>query len=316
MYEHLASMFGGSPTDEHERLYQTWSKHDWGIIITGNVQVSPSHLSLGRDMVASPDVNAFSRLASVIKQNEGTLGIMQLCHAGRQSSNFIGGRWPFVPPLAPSAIPLGRKTDSFLTKIFQSLLFTKPMEMTPDHIDQVADQFVKGAQLARASGFDGVQLHAAHGCTFSYVSPELLTRCCADRLIDLLSQFMSEKVQLMVLKLHIQSLTTVIHKVNRRTDEYSVSNPLRLIHRIVTSIREILPPDFVVGIKLNAGDYVDSTRDGLQGNEAVAADKQRQHALDHVRQLVSWGTIDFIEISGGDYENPGMSRFLSVCTLE
>jgi 2,4-dienoyl-CoA reductase-like NADH-dependent reductase (Old Yellow Enzyme family) len=104
----------------------------------------------------------------------------------------------------------------------------------------------------------------------------------------------------------------VIHQVNRRTDEYSISNPLHLIHRIVTSIRKILPPDFVVGIKLNAGDYVDSARDTLKGDEAAAADEQRRHALDHVRQLVSWGMIDFIEISGGDYENPGMFRFLSV----
>jgi 2,4-dienoyl-CoA reductase-like NADH-dependent reductase (Old Yellow Enzyme family) len=85
-------------------------------------------------------------------------------------------------------------------------------------------------------------------------------------------------------------------KSNKRTDQYSCDTPvnaLRLIHHIVTSIRASCPPDFVIGIKLNAADYVS----GGAGAE--------ERALSHLRHLASWQMIDFVEISGGDYEDPG-----------
>jgi 2,4-dienoyl-CoA reductase-like NADH-dependent reductase (Old Yellow Enzyme family) len=83
-------------------------------------------------------------------------------------------------------------------------------------------------------------------------------------------------------------------QTNRREDEYSVDgdNALRLLHRIVLGIRKSVPKDFVLGIKLNAGDYVD----GMTCQD---------RALDHVCTIASWNRVDFIEISGGDYENPG-----------
>jgi hypothetical protein len=61
LYEHLAS-FGGGPLNAlHFALYSTWaSHHSWGMIITGNVQVSPSHLSLGRDILIP--THTFSRI--------------------------------------------------------------------------------------------------------------------------------------------------------------------------------------------------------------------------------------------------------------
>jgi 2,4-dienoyl-CoA reductase-like NADH-dependent reductase (Old Yellow Enzyme family) len=104
-----------------------------------------------------------------------------------------------------------------------------------------------------------------------------------------------------------RKLIMLERQANLRTDEYSASNPLHLIRRIVVAIRETLPADFVVGIKLNSGDYVDSAKEALQGTEAKVAEEQRQRALGHVKELASWGTIDFIEVSGGNYENPGMS---------
>jgi len=69
-----------------------------------------------------------------------------------------------------------------------------------------------------------------------------------------------------------------------------------LLREIVTAIRKtgVIPPDFVLGIKLNAADYADG-------------EDTRTRALDHLREIVSWGAVDFIEVSGGDYENPGYS---------
>jgi 2,4-dienoyl-CoA reductase-like NADH-dependent reductase (Old Yellow Enzyme family) len=85
-------------------------------------------------------------------------------------------------------------------------------------------------------------------------------------------------------------------QTNKRTDIYSATrdNALYLLHRIVLAIRAVVPKEFVLGIKLNASDYVDDTEDAEQ-----------DRALDHVRTIAGWGFVDFIEISGGDYENPG-----------
>lgn len=175
MYEHLAKLFGGPPNSDHFALYTLWAKHNWGMIITGNVQVSPKHLSLGRDMVI-PKFNTeealrpFQKLARAIKGGGNLpaepLAIMQLSHAGRQSPNILGGRAPFERPLAPSAIALGsgKHGDNIISKIFYWLLFQTPKEMSVQNIDEVVDSFVRGAKLAYLSGFDGVQLHAAHGC--------------------------------------------------------------------------------------------------------------------------------------------------------
>ena len=51
MYEHMATLFGGLPNAHHLALYNLWSRGGWGMIITGNVQVSGDHLTLGKDMV-------------------------------------------------------------------------------------------------------------------------------------------------------------------------------------------------------------------------------------------------------------------------
>ena len=51
-----------------------------------------------------------------------------------------------------------------LSGILHRLVFLTPREMAQGDIDHVVDAFVKGAQLAAKSGFDGIEIHAAHGC--------------------------------------------------------------------------------------------------------------------------------------------------------
>jgi 2,4-dienoyl-CoA reductase-like NADH-dependent reductase (Old Yellow Enzyme family) len=174
MYEHMSSFAGGPPNVFHYGLYSEWAKHGWGMIITGNVQVSPQHLTLGRDIVVpatlnEEDVEPFKRLAEVIHggaDDTRSLAIMQLSHAGRQSPNFIGGRLPFVAPLAPSPIRVGASHSgggTIVDFVFH-MLFQVPKGMTTGDILHVQSSFVRGALLAHKSGFDGVQIHAAHGC--------------------------------------------------------------------------------------------------------------------------------------------------------
>ncbi|KAF4564679.1 hypothetical protein EYR36_002617 [Pleurotus pulmonarius] len=240
MYEHLAALWGGAPNPYHFSLYSQWARGGWGMVLTGNFQVSGKHLTLGRDVVIPQQITdaslkPFIQLADAMHGSERSLAIMQLSHAGRQSANFIGGRWPFAPPRAPSPVRVGSSSSAgFFVDVFHWLCFQTPDPLTPAEIDDVVEAFVRGAHVAAQSGFDGVELHAAHGY--------------------LLAQFLSPK-------------------------------------RILSRIREEAPPQFIVGIKLNAGDYATS------GSEDCA--------LEHVRKLVASRLVDFIEISGGDYENPG-----------
>jgi 2,4-dienoyl-CoA reductase-like NADH-dependent reductase (Old Yellow Enzyme family) len=172
MYEHLAKLHGGPPNQFHYALYSKWAEYNWGMVITGNVQVSSTHLTLGRDLVlpkvvSDDTLKPFSRLLSSIRGGSSpnaTLAIMQLNHTGRQSTNFIGGRLPFQPPLGPSPIRVQPSNGGRLSDLLHVIAFQTPYAMSTAEIDDVVEGFVKGAMIALESGFDGVQLHAAHGC--------------------------------------------------------------------------------------------------------------------------------------------------------
>ncbi|KXJ87689.1 hypothetical protein Micbo1qcDRAFT_151679 [Microdochium bolleyi] len=83
--------------------------------------------------------------------------------------------------------------------------------------------------------------------------------------------------------------------INLRTDEYggSAVNRARIVVEIVRAIREVVPAEFCVGIKFNSADY-------SPGPEAGRALEDR---IAQVRVIAEAG-IDFLEVSGGTYENP------------
>jgi 2,4-dienoyl-CoA reductase-like NADH-dependent reductase (Old Yellow Enzyme family) len=103
---------------------------------------------------------------------------------------------------------------------------------------------------------------------------------------------------------YLKFYSTVLQS-NTRSDAYGV--PLHLLQRIASSIREVLPRPFVLGVKLSSSDYVGAG----SVHDARAEEEARNRALAHVTDIASWDMIDFIEISGGDYENPGTTVELS-----
>ena len=169
------------------------------MIISGNVQVDDHHLSLGADLTipsrgAPLEVRKkYESLANAMKgvakdggayksKEVRPLALLQLNHTGRQSPNILGGRWPFVRPLSCSSTKVSvYKTRSqialsssdmvkdFLTRAFNLLMFQRARSMTKVEIEGVVDAFVRASVLGANSGFDGVELHAAHGCTLSLI---------------------------------------------------------------------------------------------------------------------------------------------------
>lgn len=239
MEEQLAH--NNQPTPQLVHLYHTWAKGGAGVLVTGNVMVAENGKGSINDVVLSDErsMAVLQRWAQAGKQN-GTLIIMQINHAGKQSPKAVSHE-----PVAPSAVPLVGM-DGFINP---------PRALKSDEIEALVQSFVRTAQLAEQAGFSGVQIHAAHGY--------------------LISQFLSP------------------HH-NRREDEWggSLVNRMNFLLKIYQGIRANVSKDFLVGIKLNSADF---QKGGFDESESIQV----------VQKLSELG-IDFIEISGGNYESPQM----------
>ncbi|MGI6153993.1 MAG: FAD-dependent oxidoreductase, partial [Christensenellaceae bacterium] len=133
---------------------------------------------------------------------QGAKIIAQIYHAGRQTQQRIIGS----QPVAPSAIPCPTKKEM-------------PRELTVDEIKKIIGQFGDAALRAKKAGFDGIQVHGAHGY--------------------LITQFMSSYS-------------------NKRTDEYGgcFNNRARFAVEVVQDIRKKVGEDFIVDFKISGEEAV------------------------------------------------------------
>jgi 2,4-dienoyl-CoA reductase-like NADH-dependent reductase (Old Yellow Enzyme family) len=204
------------PDERLVSLYQRWGASGAGLLITGNVMVQKEALTGPRGVVLDADspLEPFERWAEAGKAG-GAAMWMQISHPGRQVlANMPGVVW------APSAVglDLGRHTKRFGT----------PNAMTPEQIEATVERFAATAVRAEDAGFDGVEIHGAHGY--------------------LLSQFLSP-------------LT------NRRTDQWGglLDNRARLLLDVVRAVRSAVSPSFALAVKLNSADF---QRGGFDANDA------------------------------------------------
>jgi 2,4-dienoyl-CoA reductase (NADPH2) len=205
-----------APSDELIRIYEQWAEGEVGLIITGNVMIDRRAMTGPGDVVLEHSHHAerFKRWAKAAQSHGGQIW-MQINHPGRQMPANLG-----QGTVAPSAIALD--LGAF------SKQFPVPREMTATDIEEVKQRFVRSAKLAESFGFNGVQIHAAHGY--------------------LLSQFLSP-------------LT------NRRTDQWgcSLENRARLLLSIVKDIRQQVGIQFGIAVKLNSADF---QRGGFSSEDA------------------------------------------------
>jgi 2,4-dienoyl-CoA reductase-like NADH-dependent reductase (Old Yellow Enzyme family) len=96
----------------------------------------------------------------------GALVFIQLYHAGRLTTSKVCG----TTPIAPSAIPPMKQRSHMMEVMnnkayhFQSKEeFITPHEMKIEDIVDVQNKFAKSSELAERAGFDGVEIHGAHG---------------------------------------------------------------------------------------------------------------------------------------------------------
>jgi 2,4-dienoyl-CoA reductase-like NADH-dependent reductase (Old Yellow Enzyme family) len=192
-----------APDERLERLYTSWSRGGYGLIVTGNVMIDGRQLGEPGNVVIEDErhLDALTRWAKTTK-DAGIPLIAQINHPGRQSNPLELGHTPVAPSAVAVNIP-GART---------------PRELTPAEIEELVERFGNTAAACEAAGFDGVQIHGAHGY--------------------LIAQFLSP-------------LT------NLRTDAWG-GDPvrrMRFVLEVTRRIRARVAPGFAVGIKLNSADF-------------------------------------------------------------
>lgn len=148
----------GRPTEQLLKKYTALAKGGVGGIITGFIGINQQGMSTGHYMSMinnAETVKAYKELTE--KMHElGTPIIAQINHCGGQTKKEATGK----PVIAPS------KVADYKAK-----------EMTDGEILEVIDAFVQGVKNAKDAGFDGVQIHLAHGYLLSeFVSPRMNRR--------------------------------------------------------------------------------------------------------------------------------------------
>jgi 2,4-dienoyl-CoA reductase-like NADH-dependent reductase (Old Yellow Enzyme family) len=167
-----------------------------GVIIAGQAQIHPSTAyQMPNNAVAWREeaVPHFRRLTEQVRAH-GALAFLQLAHNGGVNQ----GPWSKLPAWAPSDVA-------------NSLEPPKPLEHA--EIAELIDFFARSARHAAAGGFDGIEIHGAHGY--------------------LIHEFLSPR-----------------H--NRRTDQYggSLENRLRFAVEVLTAVRAAVGPSVAVGLRL------------------------------------------------------------------
>lgn len=141
-------------------LYKRWARGGVGLMLSGNVMISPDALSGPGAVVldAGTDLEPFKKWARAGTPAGGQFW-MQISHPGRQVQVAMGEQ--AVAP-SPIAVDIGRYSKAM----------AQPRALEIDEINDIIRRFVTTASLAEQAGFSGVQLHAAHGYLFSqFLSP-------------------------------------------------------------------------------------------------------------------------------------------------
>ncbi len=193
--------------------YERRARGGVGLIIVEATAIDPKGISSPRQMMIYDDrfLEGLSRLSQAIKLG-GAVPIIQLVHAGRQTSSKITGHE------LVSASPIPCPTIDEI-----------PKELSPKEIADIVDKFARAAERAKRAGFEGVDIHGAHGY--------------------LVSQFLSPYS-------------------NKRKDEYGqgVEGRTKFASEIVQEIKRRNGKNFPVFFRMSAEEFVP---DGLKLSESI-----------------------------------------------
>ena len=248
-YERAATS-KGEVSDFLVDLYRTLAKGGVGLIITGVAGIYSKALAPELLMQADNDdlIAGLRKIPQAVREAAPDCKVMlQVGHPGRQVINREDAvkLMSALPPaflvyiqkhpevLAPpkEAPPVVEPTAP--SAVYDATFDRTPRALSLEEIDEIAEAFAEGARRAQEAGFDGVQLHAAHGY--------------------LLSSFLSPRT-------------------NRREDQYggSTENRTRIVRDIYQRARKKVSDRFPILVKMNTTDFLPG---GIDLDEAVRVGK-------------------------------------------
>ncbi len=256
----------GCPTDWHFVHYSERAKGGAGLVYTEMTCVSPQgRITPGCPGLYAPEHQAaWSRLNAFVHGETQAKTCCQIGHSGRKGSTQLGweemdaplksGNWGLV---SASAIPWSAGNAT-------------PREISRTEMDEVREQFIASTQMAERSGFDMVELHAAHGYLISsFISP--------------LS--------------------------NTRTDEYggSLENRMRYPLEVLTAMRAAWPVDRPLSVRISANDWAGNT--GVTPQEAVEIARMfRDAGADIIDVSAGQTSVEGKPVYGRMFQTPFSNR--------
>ncbi|MDF2879046.1 MAG: NADH:flavin oxidoreductase/NADH oxidase [Clostridia bacterium] len=269
----------GHPTEEMIRAYEELAKGGVGTIITGNAKITDCKIPFF-DMLSIQDDSFIPRLKNLTDKvhDFGTNIILQLAYFG----SLLGSEQGEI--LGPSPVP----------HLYSNII---PKEMSKEDIKSMQKSFAAAALRGKKAGFDGVQLHAAHGF--------------------LLSQFLTPYY-------------------NRRTDEYggTIENRARMLIETCLEVKELVGTDYPIFIKINGSDAIEQgmtfeeckyickklqevavSAVEISGNVYAFTPGQESYFKDYAAEIASEVDIPIIVV-GGNREYSVMEAALNETAIE
>ena len=214
----------GQINEDILRYYDTKSSGGYiSLIIIEHSFISQAGKAHERQISVAEDrfVDDLKELAEIIHKN-GSKAVMQINHAGSASKLEVTG----IYPVGPSAVLNPRGGTAI------------PEELNTRGIKEIINDFKNAASRVKQAGFDGVEIHSAHGY--------------------LLNQFLSP-------------LT------NKRTDKYGgkITDRIKIHMEIIKAIRETVGEDYPILLRFGASDYLEG---GLSLDDSKSAAKAFENA--------------------------------------
>jgi 2,4-dienoyl-CoA reductase-like NADH-dependent reductase (Old Yellow Enzyme family) len=205
----------GSPTEEQFQFYKGFVDGGIGLVITGYAGVMQNGKSSLYHMTMIHTDELVPAHRAMVEKIHGIGGriVLQIAHCGRQTLSRETGE-PYI--VAPSAIPC----------LFYNEL---PKKLSEPEIYEIIEAFARAAVRVKTAGYDGVEVHAAHGY--------------------LLSSFLSR------------------HS-NKRKDRWggSLENRFRIVGETLRAVRDAVGPHYPVLTKINS--YEQQPK-GIRADECV-----------------------------------------------
>ena len=207
----------GTATEQYIKYHEEKAKGGWGLIITEDYRINEN--AAGYPAVAAlydeSQIPSHKKFTDTIHQY-GTKVFCQIYHAGRQANHNVNGG---VQPLSSSPVPCPWNKEV-------------PHELTVEEIHQLVKDFGRTALNAKKAGFDGIEIHAAHG----YLVHEFLSPNC-----------------------------------NHRIDEYggTYENRMRFLKEIMEEVRAQVGEDYPISVRFSAQENSEGGRRFFESRQMI-----------------------------------------------